>query len=732
LIAPHDVERDDAGNTYVMDPFTASVRKYDAANNFVLDIGTTAGAGQLGFPTAIGVNEVTGELYAANLSSFSPSATVSIKRYDAAGNFVGEFGGSGAAEGQFGFVSGISVHRVSGDVYIVEGHRVQRFSAAGQFELMWGKDVDPAGGSGAETCAAGCKQAEQGGAEGEFSSPTDIAAVGASVFVSEDTNKRIQRFNGVTGDFEIMGGRDVDPGGSQGAETCIANCQAGTGGTGPGELDEPRGLDVNVALGFLYVVDQRNHRVQRWTAALTYLGEFGAEGTGDGQFTSPDGLTENAGIVVVTDAGQFSVQRFTGLGAFQARIGTPSASTLVIPEGLTVGGGGVYVTDARDRVARFDPTGAFLNAWGGEGSAQGQFRMPTGISTDPVGNVYVADSGNDRIQRFDPAGVALGAFGSTGSATGEFDDPVDLAVGPGGNVFTLESGTNNRVQKFSPIGAFLGTWGAAGSANGQFGGAAGIATDAAGNIYVADTGNDRIQKFDSEGNRITAWGSTGMGNGEFNAPTDVAVDSLGNVYVADRGNNRVQRFDSGGTFLGKWGANGGDGTAGRGPGEFSSPTSIAVDAQRDIYVLDFLNGRVQKFAAAAPPPTPLAAPNLSVYGNKRQSAKRLRVIVTCGGPPCQLRIAGKIVVGTAGRARRGDSRSPQGRSRGISLKLKPVTVGLNPGATRTVKLTLRKRRSGLRKITGALSRGARGAAIVRAVATNAAGSDKAKRRLRLK
>ena len=45
----------------------------------------------------------------------------------------------------------------------------------------------------------------------------------------------------------------------------MANCQAGMTGTGLGELEEPRGLDVSTALGFVYVVDQGNHRVQRWT-----------------------------------------------------------------------------------------------------------------------------------------------------------------------------------------------------------------------------------------------------------------------------------------------------------------------------------------------------------------------------------------------------------------------------------------------------------------------------------
>ena len=101
-------------------------------------------------------------------------------------------------------------------------------------------------------------------------------------------------------------------------------------------------------------------------------------------------------------------------------------------------------------------------------------------------------------------------------------------------------------------------------------------------VYVADTGNHRIDEFEASGTFIRAWGwgvadgitkafqtctltcfagISGSGPGQFESPTFVAVDnstdaSAGDVYVADTGDNLVSKFDSSGNLIASWGNNG--------------------------------------------------------------------------------------------------------------------------------------------------------------------------------
>ena len=72
-------------------------------------------------------------------------------------------------------------------------------------------------------------------------------------------------------------------------------------------------------------------------------------------------------------------------------------------------------------------------------------------------------------------------------------------------------------------------------------------------------------------------------------PCGITLDKDRNVYVADWRNHRVQKFTSDGQFITSWGG------FGCGNGELNMPWGICTDSKGDIYVADWRNNRVQQF-----------------------------------------------------------------------------------------------------------------------------------------
>ncbi|MNX69445.1 Serine/threonine-protein kinase PknD [compost metagenome] len=226
-------------------------------------------------------------------------------------------------------------------------------------------------------------------------------------------------------------------------------------------------------------------------------------------------------------------------------------------------------------------------------------------------------------------GVSLGL--SVRIASGS--EAADLTQGPAGNEAQLggaqwsqttlsafELGQLDDAEAFTPTRfAYLRSYGGSGTLNGQFG--SGVIEDMAfdpdGNCYVADRYNHRVQKFDRNFQFVRAWGNgttwtTGTpapapvaasGNGSFNQPLGIAVDAQRNVYVSDVYNYRIQKFDRDGKFLRAWGS----GTvwnpdqappaptSGSGNLSFADPHKIAIDRDGNLWVADNTNARVLKF-----------------------------------------------------------------------------------------------------------------------------------------
>lgn len=227
-------------------------------------------------------------------------------------------------------------------------------------------------------------------------------------------------------------------------------------------------------------------------------------------------------------------------------------------------------------------------AWRLEGSLWG-------VAVDAQGNVYASDFTGAGIRKVSPAGAALATWGTAGNGDGQLSTPKYLATDASDNVYVADSG-NSRVQKFSSSGTWLAKWGTHGepaggapAPDGTFNGPTGIAVDRArGWVYVVDSNNSRVQKFDLAGAFLAKWGEYGTGDGQFRffgagqgPEGSVAVDASGDVYVVDNMNGRVQKFTSDGVYLAQFGS------PGTGGGQFSYPSGIAVDdAGGHVYVVD--------------------------------------------------------------------------------------------------------------------------------------------------
>ena len=151
---------------------------------------------------------------------------------------------------------------------------------------------------------------------------------------------------------------------------------------------------------------------------------------------------------------------------------------------------------------------------GEAGSDNGQgdtatFSDPIGISIDSSDNIYVADYWNNMIRKIDKSGnvTTYAGNGNSGSNDGQgesasFNLPTGVSVDIFGNVYVADYG-NHLIRKIDSnrnVKTLAGVSGQTGSENGKnnvakFNSPAGLSLDSVGNIYVADQYNSHIRKI---------------------------------------------------------------------------------------------------------------------------------------------------------------------------------------------------------------------------------------------
>ena len=196
------------------------------------------------------------------------------------------------------------------------------------------------------------------------------------------------------------------------------------------------------------------------------------------------------------------------------------------PRGISIKGDVMYVADScNHRIQKLTTGGQFLQKFGQRGSGQGQFNYPRSIIVDlQRDRMIVADEDNHRVVILDQNGSWLMTINGNVSGAQGFKYPWGLALDPQGKIHVAAYGSNT-VKVFTPEGTYVRSYG---DVKGPFG----ITIDEEGYSLVSECSGNCLSIFDPQGNKIHTVGS-------LTNPRGVALDTIsGSLYVANANTSR--------------------------------------------------------------------------------------------------------------------------------------------------------------------------------------------------
>ena len=278
---------------------------------------------------------------------------------------------------------------------------------------------------------------------------------------------------------------------------------------------------------------------------------------------------------------------------------------------------------AAAQLFEFDQNGKFVREIG-----KGLYSMSYAhaVRIDRDDNIWLVDKGSDMVVKLTPAGRVAMVFGRKKEASDEavpwtrvtpprahvdgyFRQPTDVTWDTQGNIFISDGYINSRVAKYDRNGNWVKSWGQKGTKDGEFDTPHNIAADAKGNIYVADRANRRIQVFDPDGTFLRAMSVTDVpvpadarpaigdmptaqtaGTQQPGAAWTLCITPGPNqvLFTSDSFPGRIYKMTLDGKVLGILGK------SGKQPGQFGWIHEIACPSERELYVAEILNWRVQR------------------------------------------------------------------------------------------------------------------------------------------
>ncbi len=636
LYRPHGMVMDSAGNIFVADNPSHTIRKIEANG----DISTFAGlANSPGTTNATGTaarfngpgglaidgsdNIYVGDNTNHCIRKITPGGVVTT--------FVGLCGTSGYTDAtgtaaRFTYPAWVTMSS-NGSLYIadVANHVIRKASSGGDVITL-------AGTAGATGCV------DDTGAAARFTYPQGLAEDSSgNLYVSE-----VYNYNHTI--------RMVTPSGD--VTTFAGSCgqRGSTDGTGSAaRFNSPTEIAID-ASDNLYVADFENHTIRKITSGAvvtTLAGTAGSSATTDGtgsaaRFAKPAGVlvSNNGNHLYVSEYDGHTIRKVTLPGAVVTTFagiagnsgtndGGASSARFHDPAGIAVdASNNVYVSDLTNstlrKITSTGVTTTLAGAAGASGSADGtgsaaRFYWPMGIVFNGS-SIYMADHFNSTIRKITTGGVVTtvaGIAGVTGTTDGsaaraKFSSPRGLAYSANGSLFVADTGnyTIRKINSSGVVSTLAGSAGSSGMTNAtgssaRFSAAMNkIRTDSSNNIYLADSSNHNIRKITPAGVVSTLAGMSGSygtndgtgGSAGFNYPVGVHVDSSGNIFIADQNNHTIRKSTSVGavtTVSGIAGQSGAENT-GASSARFNTPTGITVSSNGSVYVSEWVNNTIRK------------------------------------------------------------------------------------------------------------------------------------------